>query len=110
MRVCAFWSTSCWTGTVSHSSWAPARLIRLPTPISCVTPGALNEGRDKSDRITYDSLWIHAKRPPVESTEISLRSKSPGSWAKVDPTEAATVVLQIRVGGGVVMDHKPVRR
>ena len=22
----------------------------------------LNEGRDKSDRITYDSLWIHAKR------------------------------------------------
>ena len=23
---------------------------------------ALNEGRDMSDRITYDSLWIHAKR------------------------------------------------
>jgi hypothetical protein len=23
----------------------------------------LNEGRDKSDRITYDSLWVHAKRP-----------------------------------------------
>jgi uncharacterized protein YbjT (DUF2867 family) len=23
---------------------------------------ALNEGRDKRDRITYDSLWIHAKR------------------------------------------------
>ena len=22
----------------------------------------LNEGRDKGDRITYDSLWIHAKR------------------------------------------------
>jgi hypothetical protein len=22
----------------------------------------LNEGRDKSDRITYDSLWVHAKR------------------------------------------------
>ena len=22
----------------------------------------LNEGRDKSDRITYDSLWNHAKR------------------------------------------------
>jgi hypothetical protein len=22
----------------------------------------LNEGRDKKDRITYDSLWIHAKR------------------------------------------------
>ena len=22
----------------------------------------LNEGRDKRDRITYDSLWIHAKR------------------------------------------------
>ena len=21
-----------------------------------------NEGRDKRDRITYDSLWIHAKR------------------------------------------------
>jgi hypothetical protein len=22
----------------------------------------LNEGRDNSDRITYDSLWVHAKR------------------------------------------------
>ena len=22
----------------------------------------LNEGRDKTDRISYDSLWIHAKR------------------------------------------------
>ena len=22
----------------------------------------LNEGRDERDRITYDSLWIHAKR------------------------------------------------
>ena len=22
----------------------------------------LNEGRDKSDRITYDSLWVHTKR------------------------------------------------
>jgi hypothetical protein len=22
----------------------------------------LNEGRDRRDRITYDSLWIHAKR------------------------------------------------
>ena len=23
---------------------------------------SLNEGRDKRDRITYDSLWVHAKR------------------------------------------------
>jgi len=22
----------------------------------------VNEGRDKRDRITYDSLWVHAKR------------------------------------------------
>ena len=22
----------------------------------------LNKGRDKKDRITYDSLWVHAKR------------------------------------------------
>lgn len=22
----------------------------------------LNEGRDRRDRITYDSLWVHAKR------------------------------------------------
>jgi hypothetical protein len=28
----------------------------------------------------------------------------------IDPTEAATVVLPIRVGGVVVMDHKPGRR
>jgi hypothetical protein len=23
---------------------------------------AINEGRDERDRITYDSLWVHAKR------------------------------------------------
>lgn len=35
------------------------------------------------------------------------------SWrtcAKLDPAQAATVVLPIRVGGVVVMDHNPVRR
>lgn len=25
-------------------------------------PEPLNEGRDKRDRITYNSLWVHAKR------------------------------------------------
>ena len=41
----------------------------------------LNEGRDKRDRITYDSLWVHAKRhydlagiAAYRSTRMSVRS------------------------------------
>jgi hypothetical protein len=39
-----------WQDTLGHSHRDPAY------------PGALNEGRDTRDGITYDSLWIHAKR------------------------------------------------
>lgn len=31
-----------------------AEILRILEPI--------NEGRDKCERITYDSLWVHAKR------------------------------------------------
>jgi hypothetical protein len=54
-------STSCWTGAVSRSfgavarpTWSPTQILRDLEPV--------NEGRDERDRITYDSLWIHAKR------------------------------------------------
>ncbi len=62
MRLCAFWSTSYWTGTVPRSSWAVARLTWSPTQNILRDVEPLDEGRDKRDRITYDSLWVHAKR------------------------------------------------
>ena len=60
-RVCAFWSTSCWTGS------APIILGRGKTHVVTYADilrdlEPLNKGRDKRDRITYDSLWVHAKR------------------------------------------------
>jgi hypothetical protein len=43
----------------------------------------LNEGRDERHRISYDSLWVHAKRhydpfgtPAYRSTRISVRLKN----------------------------------
>ena len=62
MRLCALSSTSCWTGAVSRSFWAVARLHRITLTEILRDLEPLNEGRDKRDRITYDSLWIHAKR------------------------------------------------
>ena len=61
MRLCASSSTSCWTGAVSPSFGRVERhRITLTEILRTLEP--LNEGRDKRDRITYDSLWIHAKR------------------------------------------------
>ena len=62
MRLCALSSTSCWTGTVSRSFWAVARHTWITYADILRDLEPLNEGRDKRDRITYDSLWIHAKR------------------------------------------------
>ena len=39
-----------------------ARLTWSPTQNILRDVEPLDEGRDKRDRITYDSLWIHAKR------------------------------------------------
>ena len=59
MRVCAFWSTSCWTGTVPRGR-GKTHLVTYADILRDLEP--LNKGRDKRDRITYDSLWVHAKR------------------------------------------------
>ena len=39
-----------------------ARLTWSPTQNILRDLEPLNEARDKKDRITYDSLWVHAKR------------------------------------------------
>ena len=62
MRLCALSSTTSWTGVVSRSFWAAARLHRITYADILRDLEPLNEGRDAKDRITYDSLWIHAKR------------------------------------------------
>jgi hypothetical protein len=33
----------------------------------------INEGRDKKDRITYDSLWVHAKRHYSLAGQVTYR-------------------------------------
>ena len=62
MRLCAFSSMSCWTGAVSRSFWAVARLTGSLYAEILRDLEPLNEGRDERHRITYDSLWVHAKR------------------------------------------------
>ena len=62
MRLCGASSTSCWTGAVSRSFWAVARFHRITLTEILRDLAPLNEGRDKRDRITYDCLWVHAKR------------------------------------------------
>ena len=44
---------------------------------------------------------------------VGVMATTRSSWrtcVKLDPTQAATMVLPIRVGGVVIMDHNPVRR
>ena len=50
---------------------------------------------------------------PEKGAAMMATSPTRSSWrtcAKIDPTHVATVVLPIRVGWVVVMDHKPGRR
>jgi hypothetical protein len=50
--------------------------------------------------------------PGTQSAERGVATTG-SSWrtcAKIDPTQVATVVLPIRVGCVVVMDHKPGRQ
>ena len=62
MTLCAFWLTSCWTGTVPPIivGRGKTHLVTYADILRDLEP--LNKGRDKRDRITYDSLWVHAKR------------------------------------------------
>ena len=62
MRLCAFSSMSCWTGAVSRSFWSRGKTHRITLTEILRDLEPLNEGRDKRDQITYDCLWVHAKR------------------------------------------------
>jgi hypothetical protein len=48
--------------------------------------------------------------PNAVSASMATTRSSWRTCAKIDPTQAATVVLPIRVGRVVVMDHTPGRR
>jgi hypothetical protein len=48
--------------------------------------------------------------PNAVSASMATTRSSWRTCAKLDPAQAATVVVPIRVGGVVVMDHNPVRR
>ena len=53
---------SCSTGAVSQSSWAVGKIHQITLTEILRDLAPLNEGRDKKDRITYDSLWVHFRR------------------------------------------------
>ena len=43
----------------------------------------INEGRDKRDRITYDSLWVHAKRHYDLAGQVAYRrTRTPKEFRK----------------------------
>ena len=70
MRLCASSSMSCWTGAVSPSFGRVDKTHRITLTEILRTLEPLNEGRDKRDQITYDSLWVHfpaSLRPCRES-------------------------------------------
>ena len=62
MRLCAFWLTSCWTGTVPPIIVGRGKTHRVTYADILRDLEPLNEGRDQKDRITYHGLWVHAKR------------------------------------------------
>jgi hypothetical protein len=49
-----------WHGTPIILGRGKTHLVTYADILRDLEP--LNEGRDKRDRITYDSLWVHAKR------------------------------------------------
>jgi hypothetical protein len=55
-------TTAIGSKTRPRSFWARGTTHRITLTEILRTLEPLNEGRDKRDRITYDSLWIHAKR------------------------------------------------
>ena len=63
----SWWSAGRTRSSSRRPSGAPITLGRGTTHVVTYADilrdlEPLNEGRDKSDRITYDSLWVHAKR------------------------------------------------
>ena len=65
-------------------------------------------------RSQNDPVACGSTRAPKVPNAVSASMATTGSsWrtcAKIDPTQVATVVLPIRVGCVVVMDHKPGRQ
>ena len=59
MRLCASTSMN-WRGVPVIREGGKTHRITLTEILRDLAP--LNEGRDKRDQITYDSLWVHAKR------------------------------------------------
>ena len=56
-------------------------------------------------------MSTRAPNVPNAVSALMATTRSPGrTCAKLNPTQVATVVLPIRVGWAVVMDHKPGRR
>jgi len=49
-----------WRGVAVNLGRGKTHRITVTEILRTLAP--LNEGRDKRDRITYDSLWVHAKR------------------------------------------------
>ncbi len=49
-----------WRGAPTNLGRGRARLITYTDILRILEP--LNEGRQPRERITYDSLWVHAKR------------------------------------------------
>ena len=49
-----------WRGVPIHLGRGKIHRITYADILRDLEP--LNEGRDKRDRITYDCLWVHAKR------------------------------------------------
>jgi hypothetical protein len=63
-----------------------------------------------ADRGLHVQAIDSGRQPPnaVSASMATTRSSS-WTWAKIDPT-LATTMFRRRVGGVVVMDHKPGRR
>ena len=84
------------------------------TPVACLPSPATHVVNVAAAAVATAAPQRHARRCArsgrvVEGFSVTCSSVIRGC-AKIDPTQAATVVLPIRVGGVVVMEHKPGRR
>ena len=70
-----------WRGTTIFPGGNKTHVITLADILRDLKP--LNEGRDAADRITYNSLWVHAKRHyNVVWTSADFRAWMTQEWKK----------------------------
>jgi len=62
MRVCGPSSLSCSTGAGVPIKLGRSKIHRITLTEILRDLAPFNEDRDERHRITYDSLWVHAKR------------------------------------------------